>query len=291
MSKERYNRNELFFGEEGQKKIRRTTCTIVGAGGLGTHCLQQLALLGVGRLNIIDGEELADTNRNRYIGVRHDDPVPGSKKVDLGERLVHSIDPTIEVMKVPKTFVSEEGFAAVRQADYVFGCLDCEGARLILTELCSAYARPYFDLASDILAKETPPMYGGRVCYAANGNDCLVCLGALDMSEAGQDLEGEAERRNRDAVYGVNRRALGRSGPSVVSINGMVASLAVTEFMVDVTGLREPKRLINYYGHTGRMTLSSDTPQSGCYYCGLWGKGAAVDVERYVRDGFGTRIF
>ena len=291
MSKERYNRNELFFGEEGQKKIRATTCTIVGAGGLGTHCLQQLALLGVGRLNIIDGEQLAETNRNRYIGVRYDDPVPGSKKVDLGERQVHSIDPTVEVMKVPKTFVSEEGFAAVRDADYVFGCLDCEGARLILTELCSAYARPYFDLASDILPEETPPMYGGRVCYAANGNGCLVCLSTLDMSEAGRDLEGEAERRNRKAVYGVDRQALGRSGPSVVSINGIIASLAVTEFMVTVTRLREPKRLINYYGHTGRMTLSSDTPHSGCYYCGLWGKGAATDVERYVRDGFGDRIF
>jgi tRNA A37 threonylcarbamoyladenosine dehydratase len=153
MNKERYHRNELFFGEEGQKRIRATTCTIVGNGGLGTHCIQQLSLLGVGRLNIIDSEELAETNRNRYVGVRHDDHVPGSRKVDLGERLVHSVDPTIEVTKVPKTFISDEGFAAIRDADYVFGCLDCEGARLILTELCSAYARPYFDLASDIHPK------------------------------------------------------------------------------------------------------------------------------------------
>jgi hypothetical protein len=290
MSNDRFNRNELFFGAEGQERIRRTTCTIVGVGGLGTHVVQQLSLLGVGHLFLIDSEELEDTNRNRYIGVRHDDPVPGSPKVELGKRLVHSIDPDIKVELVPKTFITDEGFVAIRAADYVFGCLDCEGARLILTELCSAYARPYFDLASDVNPKETPPKYGGRVCYAANRNGCMVCLNVLDLAEAGRDLEGEAERRNRDAIYGVGRNALGRSGPSVVSINGIIASVAVTEFMVMVTGLRAAHRLMTYYGHTGRMTLGTDQPRNGCYYCGLWGRGADADVERYVRDGFGQRI-
>ena len=43
--------------------------------------------------------------------------------------------------------VSVEAFNAIIRADYVFGCLDCEGARLILNELCAAYVRPYWDLA------------------------------------------------------------------------------------------------------------------------------------------------
>jgi len=55
------------------------------------------------------------------------------------------------------------------EADYVFGCVNSEGARLILTELCAAYARPYFDSASDIEADDRS-RYGGRVCVAWRGN-------------------------------------------------------------------------------------------------------------------------
>ncbi len=290
MNNERLNRNEMFFGRDGQDRIRRTTCAVVGVGGLGTQVVQQLSLLGVGGLNLIDSEEIDTTNRNRYVGLRHDDPVPGFRKVDLGERLAHSIDPTIPVQKVFDSFVSEAGFFAIRSADWVFGCLDCEGARLILTELCSAYGRPYTDVASDINPQPTPPAYGGRVCVSQCGNGCLVCLNVLDMDEAARDLEGEAERRNREAIYGVPRAAVGRSGPSVVSINGMMASIAVTEFMAVVTGLRQPKAISTYYGHSGKVTVSVDAPRKNCWYCSLWDQGAKVDVERYIRDGIGKAI-
>jgi len=287
MNDERLNRNEMFFGKDGQDRIRGTTCAIVGIGGLGTQVVQQLSLLGIGALHLIDSEEADTTNRNRYVGLRHDDPVPGFRKVDLGDRLVKVIDPTIQVEKVFESFISEAGFAAIRSADWIFGCLDCEGARLILTELCSAYGRPYFDLATDISPQVTPPAYGGRVCVSQEGYNCLVCLDVLDVEEAARDLEGEAERRNREAIYGVARAAMGRSGPSVVSINGVIASIAVTEFMVAVTGLRKPNGISTYYGHNGKVTVSMDAPKQNCWYCSLWEQGSKADVERHLRNGIG----
>jgi len=51
---------------------------------------------------------------------------------------------------------------------------------------------------------------------------------------------------NHGFVGGKKRIAfidLGRVGPSVVSINGVVASLAATEFMLCATGTREPRQL------------------------------------------------
>ena len=78
MNNTRFDRNILFFGKEGQKRLSNASVAVVGVGGLGTHVVQQLALLGVGGLVLIDSEELDDTNRNRYVGVRHDDPVPGT---------------------------------------------------------------------------------------------------------------------------------------------------------------------------------------------------------------------
>ena len=38
--------------------------------------------------------------------------------------------------------------------------------------------------------------------------------------------------------------------------NGVVASLAVTEFMLSVAGIREPNRLLTYHGRTGKVTVS-----------------------------------
>jgi hypothetical protein len=285
---ERFARQIGFFGKEGQERLRAARVAVVGVGGLGTHVVQQLSLLGVGSLALIDSQELGATNRNRYVGAWHDDPIPGSRKVDLGERLVKLINPDIAVAKIADSLVSDGGFREIINSDYVLGCLDSEGARFVLNELCAAYAKPYFDLASDIVPGSRPS-YGGRVCVAWDGNGCIVCLGVLDLEEARADLAGPGEQRAREALYGVEQAALGRSGPSVVSINGVVASLAITEFIAAATGLRPPKRVATYYGHMGRLTLPTDQAVPDCYYCkGIRGQGASADVERYIRDGFGS---
>jgi molybdopterin/thiamine biosynthesis adenylyltransferase len=281
-----FNRHIPLFGDVGQLKIRAARTIIVGAGGLGSHILQQLALLGVEHLDVIDSEELAETNRNRYVTARFDDPIPGTPKVDIAERLIKAIDPSIRVNKVMDSFISESGFRAIVSADYVFGCLDSEGARLVLNELCSAYKRP-----SDVIPGSAPE-YGGRICVSTwETNGCLMCRGLIDTEEAQLDLAGPHARRDRNAIYGVNTNVLGRSGPSVVTINGVIASLATTEFMVAVTGLREPQSLITYRGHTGRLTNSIDAPEADCFYCeGVRGQGDSADVQRYFREGVGQYL-
>jgi hypothetical protein len=269
-------------------KIAASHVAVVGIGGLGTHVVQQLGLLGVGHLSLIDPQELATTDRNRTVTARHDDPIPGSPKVQLAERALKEFDPGIKIDKIPKSLITEDAFAAVIAADYVFGCLDSEGLRLVLNELAAAYARPYFDLASDIMPGDSPE-YGGQVCVAWNGDGCVVCRGLLDLKEAQLDLSGPEARRDRDALYGVKRSDLGRSGPSVVSINGVVASLGVTEFIVAVTGLRPAKPVLNWYAHLGRLTTPTDPPSPDCYYCGgIRGRRDAADVQRYIRDGVGS---
>ena len=74
-----------------------------------------------------------------------------------------------------------------------------------------------------------------------------------------------------------------KSGPSVSPINGLVASFAATEFMLAATGMREPRRLINYAGHLFRLTRAR-ARDGDCPYCnGLRGQGAAAEVERYLK--------
>ena len=277
---ERYDRNIRFFGKDGQRKLQNTSVALIGVGGLGSPMAQHLALLGVGRITLVDDEELDETNRNRFIGARKDDPAPGSPKVQISARLIEEINPYVEAQPIQSGLVSPEAFEAVKGVDWVFGCFDEDGPRFILNELCSAYDKPYIDLASDILE---PCVYGGRVCIAWDGRSCLYCLNLLNQNDVRRYLSSETERAALAENYGVPHEVLDQSGPSVSPINGLVASFAATEFMLAVTGISEPRRLINYNGHFFRLTTAQPSVHI-CTYCKeLRGQGAAADVERYLK--------
>jgi molybdopterin/thiamine biosynthesis adenylyltransferase len=278
---ERYDRNIRFFGEAGQRKLRQTSVTLVGVGGVGSPLAQQMALLGVGHTNFVEPQEFDNTNRNRFVGARHGDPVPGSPKVFIAARMVRETNPGVSVTEIQADLVSEEAFAAVKTADWVFGGFDHDGPRHILNELCAAYDKPYIDLAADI---PEPGIYGGRVCVSVKGNGCLHCLGQLDERDVRNYLSSEAERAEIARIYGVPLEALGATGPSVSPVNAVIAGLAAAEFMAAVTGVRDPQRLLTYRGYLGTVSVSKDEPAPDCYYCkAIRGTGVKADVERYLR--------
>ncbi len=277
-----YSRQESFFGKEGQRKLEAASVAIVGIGGLGTHVVQQLAHLGVGSIALVDDEELDESNKNRYVGSRFSDPVPGLPKVDLGERIIRDISPSTRIEKIYGPLVSRASFNAIILSDYTLGCLDNEGSRLILNEICSAYEKPYFDLGTEIFP-EAPPQFGGRVFISWKGEGCIYCSGVLDITEATRDLASLGARADFANLYGLDQEDMSTSGPAVVSINGVVASMAVTEFIAMVTGIRSPKRHTEYRGMRGTVGVDTDPPASDCYYCKeIRGKGDDVDIWRYL---------
>ena len=279
---ERFDRSTRFFGQSGQDRLSTATVAVVGIGGLGTHVVQQLALLGLGRLVLIDDEDVAETNRNRYIGLRHDDPVPGLAKVTLGRRLAEEINPQIEIISIRDSLRSAEAFDAIVKCDYVVGCLDNDGARLILNMLCSAYAKPYVDLGTDIL--DDGASYGGRVCVVRDGEGCLFCYDELDAEAIQVTLMNNEQRTDRATIYGVPVDALGSTGPSVVSINGIVASLGVTELMLMATGMpRAPRKILKYYGTRGIVTVRTGSQEADCYYCSrIFAKGDEAGLRKLL---------
>ena len=284
MTDERFDRNVGLFGLEGQRSIRETTLAMAGIGGLGSVVVQQASLLGFRVQHHVDPQELKNSGRNRYVTARHDDPVPGTAKVDIGRRLANSIDPEIKVETVRASIISDAGITAIKEADLVMGCLDSEGARLLLLQVCAILQKPYIDLASDILAEETPLRYGGRVCCSFFGRGCLSCLDLIDRNEAGRDLSGEAGRTQRLAIYGVDESFLGHSGPSVAPLNGLIASLGMMELMAYVTGLREPQPHLNYDGRTGRVGLRPERLTTDCYFCdGLFTGKQHADIAELLQ--------
>ncbi len=278
---DRYDRNIRLFGNDGQDRLRGTDTTVIGAGGLGSMLIEQLAYLGVRRVFAVDPDMLDESNRNRLAGAKSSDPIPGTFKVAIAARHVREINPEIEIIPLAVNLLSEAAFNAVRQAHFVFGCLDHDGPRFILNELCTAYSKPYIDLASDVTG---PATYGGRVYVNMDGTGCLHCHDILDPNDVRSYLHSEREQAAIDAVYGIDRRVLGDAGPAVAPINGIVASMAALEFMVAVTGLRAPTRHIDLRGHQSKVLVSTDNPVHDCPVCkGIRGLGDEADCERYLR--------
>lgn len=275
MNESRYSRNVALFGDDGQKKISGTAVTIVGLGGLGSHMAQQLAYLGVIRFGLIDDDVVTESSLNRVIGAVPQDVRLHTPKVRSAERLIKGIQPdaVCEVLEGRVSRSAEDAAAAlIEESDVVFGCLDRESPRLFLTDLCSGSRTIYFDLATDT-GGDDEQWFGGRVVYC-DGARCLLCLDLLDQRlirlEQMTGAELEIERR----LYGLSGDVLGATGPAVVSVNGVVASMAVTEFMAHATGFRLPAPQLVYRGDLPRVTVSKDLPREGCPYCSRWSASA-----------------
>lgn len=260
----RYARNVGMLGATGQRRIEESAVAVVGLGGLGSHVAQQLAYLGTREFVLVDPDVIEESNLNRLIGAVPGDE--GKPKVDVVERMIASINPEASVTTRRATVEDKDFRDLVVEVDCIFGCLDNDAGRLPLTKLSSRQRIAYFDLASDS-GEQGSLWYGGRVFVSLGGNHCLSCAGELDQRALALSTMEPEQREADRRIYGVPSDELDGTGPMVVSINGVVASLAVTEFMAWVAGLRAPKPHLVYRGDLGMVTTRTDERRDSCYYC------------------------
>ena len=78
--RERYKRQIMLFGDEGQERLKKAHIFIAGAGGLRSPVAIYLAVAGVGTLTVVDNDVVDQTNLNRQI--LHYDRDIGKKKVE-----------------------------------------------------------------------------------------------------------------------------------------------------------------------------------------------------------------
>jgi molybdopterin/thiamine biosynthesis adenylyltransferase len=197
MIEQRFARQCLMFGELGQRKIESQHVGFVGLGGMGSQVAQGLAYLGVRRHLLVDDDRIDETNLNRVVGSSAQDI--GRLKVDVARDQIMKINPKAEVLTVPENLRTHRAIELLVDCSVIFGCVDHDGPRLVLTELAAAYEITLFDLASEIFPQTTarPFDFGGRVVIARPGDYCLFCADQIDRELAKQDLETPEIREQR----------------------------------------------------------------------------------------------
>jgi molybdopterin-synthase adenylyltransferase len=262
---DRFDRSIRLFGAEGQSKIGAVRLGVVGCGGLGSFGTLEAAYLGVRDFVLIDPDVVTASSLNRLVGAAPADVEAKTPKVEVGSRVIRTVDPHASIEVIAEPFQSGRARAALSGRSLVLASLDDDLARLQLAQFLSEWSIPSFDLATEI--SRDGKVYGGRVTFAEPGRRCVYCLGELDKEEMALASLSREQRRARDASYGVGQDALGATGASVVSLNGVVASLALTELMVLVTGLRAPALTLRYLAHEGQVHVRRAEPTGPCVIC------------------------
>ena len=264
---DRFDSQRKIFGDEGQKRLGAAIVGVVGGGGLGSFMVLELAYLGIGKILIVDDDCLERSNRNRLVGA-WESHAPGVPKVEILRELALMIDSKTETEVIEDRLESAEAKAALAGVDVVVGCVDHDGPRFALNEFCCRRGLPFIDSGSDTIPKGGEVIFGGRVCVATPETGCLMCFGELDQNEVIEYYDSPDQRADRESIYGVHRDALTHGGPSVVTVNGVVASIAATELMALVTGIRAPIAHQEWRGDQGYLTRPANREED-CYYCGL----------------------
>ena len=208
-----------FLGAAGLAKIKSLRTAVVGAGGSGSHLVQQLAHLGVVSVIIIDPDWLERSNVNRVVMSHYG--LVGQPKAELLQwrlrRLRSRLEPIVDSVESP------DAIAALQQCDVCFGAVDHSGTRHLIEYFCRMAFVPLIDVAMQITPgrnADEPPIVsaGGRVVTSLPCGACFWCM---------EFLHDDLITRER-TEYADGARALQQQ---VVSINGLLASQAITNML------------------------------------------------------------
>jgi tRNA threonylcarbamoyladenosine dehydratase len=102
-----FSRNELAIGQEGLDVMKGSTVAVLGIGGVGSFAAEALARSGVGRLVLVDKDNVDITNVNRQVIALLS--TVGKPKADLMKERIKDINPDCEVIAL-KMFYTEETY-------------------------------------------------------------------------------------------------------------------------------------------------------------------------------------
>ncbi len=130
-----FSRNELAIGKEGIETLKNSTVAVLGIGGVGSFSAEALARSGVGRLILVDKDDVDITNVNRQIHALMS--TVGQPKADLMKARILDINPDCEVIAL-KMFYTEETYEEFfsYNPDYVIDASDTISYKIHLIKEC-----------------------------------------------------------------------------------------------------------------------------------------------------------
>tara|TARA_B100000902_G_scaffold322144_1_gene315327 strand:+ start:64 stop:1191 length:1128 start_codon:yes stop_codon:yes gene_type:complete len=128
-------------GEEGQMRLLESSVLVVGAGGLGSPAIMYLAAAGVGKIGIIDGDVVEESNLQRQI--IHSTSSIGDAKADSAAERIGLLNPGIEVVSFVRRLDENNAMSIIKDYDIVIDGTDNFASRYLIGDVCEILGKPW----------------------------------------------------------------------------------------------------------------------------------------------------
>jgi len=165
----RYARHLMLdaIGIEGQEKLLASSVLILGLGGLGSPAAAYLASAGIGRLVLVDDDQVELSNLQRQI-IHTTDRI-GQSKAESARTAIAQMNPDCQVETVVERVDTEHLAAMLAQVDLIVDCTDNFRTRHAINEVCVAQSKPFVSAAAIRFAGQVTVFdtrHADSPCYA-----------------------------------------------------------------------------------------------------------------------------
>ncbi|RAI95148.1 HesA/MoeB/ThiF family protein [Algoriphagus yeomjeoni] len=139
---ERYQRQIILpgIGTSGQQKLKSSSVLVVGAGGLGCAVLPYLVSAGVGRIGIVDGDRVEESNLHRQV-LYHENSI-GSLKVESAQKALQQMNSSTKIEIMPEFLSNKNVDNLIDSYELIIDATDTIEVRYTLDDACSRMKKP-----------------------------------------------------------------------------------------------------------------------------------------------------
>lgn len=136
-----FSRSEMLIGKTGLAKLKASTVAVFGVGGVGSYAVEALIRSGVGKLVLIDHDEVCISNINRQIHAMSD--TVGQSKVELMKERALKINPEVKIITYKEKYTAETASELLsKDYDYVVDAIDMVTSKIDLIMRCQQMGIP-----------------------------------------------------------------------------------------------------------------------------------------------------
>lgn len=161
---QRYSRNILLIGNQGQTKLLKSKVLICGCGGLGSTVIMNLAGSGIGTIGLIDDDVVEVSNLNRQFIHKN----IGEGKVASAKKRILEYNSEITVNTYKIRLDQNNYQSIVKDYDVIIDCFDSYKSKFLLNDIAVETGKT--------LIHGGVTEYFGQVTVIKPSTPCLRCI-------------------------------------------------------------------------------------------------------------------
>ncbi|OCL11900.1 molybdopterin biosynthesis protein moeB [Glonium stellatum] len=173
----RYGRQLIMpeVGLQGQLRLKTSSVLVVGVGGLGCPAAAYLAGAGVGKIGLVDGDTVEESNLHRQI--LHSTGRVGMTKVESATVSLTQLNPTGEYLAYSSRLTPDTAIEIFQSYDLILDCTDNPASRYLISDTCVLLGKPLVSASAlrtegQLMVLNSPPRPPGDIL----GGPCYRCI-------------------------------------------------------------------------------------------------------------------